>query len=473
MKYKKKPTVIKQVIIEDYAAEGKSLTRIEGKVYFVERTVPGDLVDIQVFKNKKDWAEAFPLYFHKYATDRVTPICKHFGTCGGCVWQMLPYSKQLLYKQKQVADHFNRIAKVPIPPILPILPAEQPYAYRNKMIYSFSNRCFIDEDSFRQLKKENKTIQNEGMFIGFHPKGFFDKVVPIEQCHLQPHLGNEIRNTLFNYVCKQGYPCYDSITKKGWLRNLMIRNTIQQEWMLNLVVAYQQEEWIQATLSYMVQQYPHITSFFYTINEKYNDAIDNLNPICFYGHPYITDRLENFLYKVSPLSFFQTNSLQAAQLYKIVRDFANLTRKEIVYDLYCGIGSIGLFISPHAKKVIGIEIVPAAIKDAEENIQLNHIVNMTCICGDVAKICNNHFFDTHGRPDVVIIDPPRAGAHPTLIETLLHMLPPVIIYVSCNTATQARDVNNLSLHYTVEQIQPVDMFPQTHHIENIIQLKKK
>jgi 23S rRNA (uracil1939-C5)-methyltransferase len=468
-------TILNDLLIENYAAEGKSLARLDGKVIFVENTVPGDIADVQLYKNKKDWAEGFPLEIKKLSSDRITPFCQHFGICGGCQWQMLPYEKQLQYKQQQVYDVLARIGKIELPRLLSIIGADETKFYRNKLEYAFSTKKFIAEHEFRQMLKQGIDIKSAAQqnVAGFYAKGVFDKVVDIETCHLQVEPTNALRNAIAGFARKQNFPFYDFRQHTGWLRNMMVRIATTGEVMINIVLAYKDEERSEILFDFVLKQFPRITTLLYTINTKRNDSIYDLVPKTVHGKGYITERLENFRFKISPKSFFQTNTKQAEKLYAIARNFAELTGSEILYDLYCGTGSIGIFVSPLTKKVIGVEVIDEAIDDANENARLNKITNTSFYTGDVIDVCNDHFFEENGTADVIIVDPPRAGLHGKLVEKLLQIEAPVIVYVSCNPATQARDINILNEKYTVEKIQPVDMFPHTHHIENVIQLKLK
>lgn len=471
MKKRKQPTILSNILVEDYAAEGKSLAKIDGKVIFIERAVPGDVVDIQLYKNKKDWAEGFPINYISFSKERVTPFCSHFQTCGGCQWQMLPYKNQLAFKQKQVTDNLQRIGKITLPEILPIAGAEQTEYYRNKIEYTFANKKYIPDDEMLELKKNNLPFNNQGSFGGFHAKGVFDKVVEINTCYLQAEPSNQIRNALTAFCIENNYPFYDIKNHTGWLRNMMVRIATTGEWMVNIMLGYENEKMRKQVLDYILNTFPSITSLLYTINTKFNDSIYDLTPIAYYGKGYIEEVLENYRFNISPKSFFQTNTKQAEKLYKITRDFAELTGKEIVYDLYCGTGSIGIFVSKQAKKIIGVETVPEAIEDAKINAELNHITHAQFFAGDVIKVCDDDFFKIHGKADVIITDPPRAGMHEKLVNKLLEIEAPIIVYVSCNPATQARDLALLDAKYMVTKIQPVDMFPHTHHIENVVQLK--
>lgn len=473
MKKQKRQIVLQDVTVQDYAAEGKSLAKVDGKVIFIENTVPGDVVDIQLIKSKKDWAEAYPIHFKKYSEERVVPFCTHFGVCGGCVWQMLPYDKQLMYKQKQVADNLQRIAKVELPIINKIIGASTMQGYRNKMEYTFSNKKYIPSADFRKLKSEGAEIMNEGGFGGFHAKGIFDKVVEIDTCYLQNEPTNLIRKAIVSFAQKHNLPFYDARSHQGWLRNVMIRLAETGELMVNIVLGYEDEANRKNLLDTLMHQFPQITTLLHTINTKFNDSIFDLHPKAYYGKGYIIEKLENYQFKISPKSFFQTNTKQAEKLYQVAREYAELDGTQVLYDLYCGTGSIGIFVSATAKKIIGVEVIKEAIEDAKENAALNNILHSSFFAGDVIDICDDVFFAAHGKPDVIIIDPPRAGMHEKLVKKLLDIAAPTIVYVSCNPATQARDVALLDEKYAVTKIQPVDMFPHTHHIENVMQLKLK
>jgi 23S rRNA (uracil1939-C5)-methyltransferase len=452
--------------MEKYAAEGKSLARVEGKVIFVENTIPGDEVDVLLQKNKKDWAEGISLHYHKYSDIRIEPFCQHFGVCGGCQWQMLPYSQQLKYKQQQVEDNLKRIGKVELPQISPIIGTEKTTRYRNKMEYTFSNKRFLLAEELH-----NPLISADENVAGFHARGYFDKVVPIFECHLQDEPTNFLRLAVLEYARQNNLTHYDIRNHTGYLRNLLIRTAATGEIMVNIVVGYEDEKVLFPMLRFIQNKFPEITTLLYTVNTKKNDSLFDLQPQVFSGRGFITEKLEDFQFKISPKSFFQTNTSQAEKLYQVTREFAELDGTQTVYDLYCGTGSIGIFVSRLAKKIVGVEVVEDAVKDATENAELNNLQNAAFFTGDVIDICTDAFFDTNGRPDVIITDPPRAGMHEKLVKKLLEIAAPVIVYVSCNPATQARDIALLSEQYKVTKIQPVDMFPHTLHIENIIQLK--
>ena len=459
--------MLEKVTVEDYAAEGKSIARVDGKVIFIERVVPGDVVDVKLFKSKKDWAEGYPLQFHSYSKERTEPFCRHFGVCGGCQWQMLPYEKQLLYKRQQVEDNLKRIGKIDLPSIPPVLGAEENKWYRNKLEYTFSSKRFIPENEFV------KDQINDLNAAGFHAKGLFDKVVEIERCWLQAEPTNAIREALSDFARKNNYSFYDQKLHVGFMRNVLIRICTTGEVMVNVVFGEDDKEKRNAILDHLLKSVPGVTTLLYTINTKWNDSLHDLDPVVVTGKGYVMEKLEDNQFKIGPKSFFQTNTKQGEQLYKIARDYAELTGEETVYDLYCGTGSIGIFVSKLAKKIIGVEMIADAIEDAKENAKLNNIHHAKFFVGDVIKICDDNFFASHGKPDVIITDPPRAGMHDKLVKKILDIAAPIVVYVSCNPATQARDLRLLDEKYAVTRVQPVDMFPHTHHIENVVQLKLK
>jgi len=461
-----KPITLSGILVEDYAAEGKSIARADGKVIFIENAVPGDVVDIRLSKNKKDWAEGHITAFQRYSPDRVEPFCAHFGVCGGCRWQMLPYPLQLKYKQQQVEEVLRRIGKVELPCVNPILGADETTGYRNKIEYTFSNRRFLLP---HELKDPSVSQQQD--VAGFHARGLFDKVVDIGTCHLQQEPTNRLRRLIRDYGLQHQLPFYDIKEHRGWLRNLQVRICTTGEIMANLVVGYADEEHTRRLSELVLQQIPELTTLLVTINAKWNDSITGLDPQIVYGKGYVIEQLEDFRFKIGPQSFFQTNTRQGERLYRVTREYAELTGKETVYDLYCGTGSIGIFVSSRAARIVGVEVVDAAVGDARENAALNGISHARFFAGDVVDICGDPFFEREGRPDVIITDPPRAGMHEGLVNKILDMAAPTVVYVSCNPATQARDLHLLDAKYTVTGIQPVDMFPHTHHIENIVQLK--
>jgi len=464
---KRKKLVLENVTVTGYAAEGKALTRIDGKVIFIEGAVPGDVVDVLITKNKKDWASGKASKIKEYSTDRVQPFCVHFGICGGCKWQMLPYEKQLEYKEQEVRDIIKRIGKVEDVPVMPILGSAKTIHYRNKLEFTFSNKKYLTSDQLRDLGEE----QWPGGALGYHVPRLYDKIIEITECWLMDEVNNRIRNGLREFAQKNNYSYYDLKEHTGFLRNILIRNCTTGELMLNLVFGHEDKEMRENILNHLLEIVPEISTLVYTINPKWNDSLNELEPVTYYGKGYVTEKLGDYYFKISPKSFFQTNTNQAEVLYNVAKDFAELTGHEIIYDLYCGTGSIGIFLSKEAKKIIGVEMIEEAIVDAKANAQLNNLSDMAFFSGDVIEICDNDFFEMHGRPDVVIVDPPRAGLHNKLITKLLEIQSPKIVYVSCNVATQARDIQLLSEKYAVQKIQPVDMFPHTHHIECVALLK--
>lgn len=471
---RKKVWVIEKLRVEDYAAEGRCLARWEGKVVFIERTVPGDLVDVHLFKNKKDWAEGYPLVFHEYSPRRVTPFCSHFGDCGGCQWQSVAYEEQLRFKQQQVVDALERIAKVALPAIPPILGAAEDRYFRNKLEYTFGTYRYIPEGDYDKaafLENKKNGLLTQTPAAGFHARGLFDKVVDISRCYLQAEPSNKVREAIRTYATEHGLSFYDVRHHVGFLRNVQLRVCSTGKVMANLIVGEPDERKIRDIMAYLEKTVPEVSTWVYTINTKKNDSLHDLEPVTFSGNGYVIEKLENFRFKIGPKSFFQTNTKQAEQLYRVTRDFAELTGKETVYDLYCGTGSIGIFVSEKAARIIGVELIGEAIADARENAALNGLENTAFFTGDVIDICDDLFFETHGRPDVIITDPPRAGMHEKLVRKILEMAAPTVVYVSCNPATQARDLRLLDEKYTVTRVQPVDMFPHTHHIENVVQLK--
>ncbi|HSK11905.1 MAG TPA: 23S rRNA (uracil(1939)-C(5))-methyltransferase RlmD [Phnomibacter sp.] len=467
MRKKKKPVLLENVTIEKYAAEGRSLGRVDGKVVFVEKVVPGDVVDVWLTKNKEDWAEGYPHQYHTYSPQRVQPFCEHFGVCGGCTWQMLPYHLQLEYKQQQVTDQLTRIGGLELPETMPIIGADPTEGYRNKLEFTFSNRRYLTREEML-----DPTIFGEGHYAGFHVKGMYNKVVNVNKCHLMAEPVNVIREALKAKAIELGLPFYDLALQAGWIRAVQYRYCTTGDLMVNVILGYEQAEARKALLDDLLEKAPEITTLFYTINHKLNDSMADLTPVHYYGErDHAIEQLGRFRFKISPISFFQTNSRQAEVLYEVTRRFANLDGTQTVYDLYCGTGSIGIYVSDGAKKIIGVEVVDAAVQDARENASMNGIGHAQFFTGDVSKVCTDAFFAAHGRPDVIITDPPRAGMSEKLVKQILDMQAPVVVYVSCNPGTQARDLKWLSEKYEVTKVQPVDMFPHTLHIENVVQLR--
>lgn len=483
MARKRKPLpLLENITIEAVAAEGKCITRVDDQVIFVPFCVPGDVVDLQVVKKKHKYCEAKVVRFIKKSDVRQEPMCEHFGICGGCKWQNLPYEEQIKAKQKQVEDQLTRIGKIELPEFRPIMGSVKTQEYRNKIEFGCSNKRWFTSEELAQLpQKEDDTVtslkeRHAQNAIGFHITGAFDKIYPIKKCWLMDDLCNEIRNFVFEYADSHNYTFYDLREQHGLLRDMMIRNSNTGEWMLVFQFHYDEEGDEQRALELMQQvadKFPQITSLMYVDNQKGNDTINDLDLILFKGNDHIFELMEDLKFKVDPKSFYQTNTEQAYHLYCVAREFANLTGNELVYDLYTGTGTIANFVAHKAKKVIGIEYVPEAIEDAKVNSQVNNIENTLFYAGDMKDILTNDFIAQHGRPDVIITDPPRAGMHPDVVNVILNAAPNRIVYVSCNPATQARDLQLMDDHYKVAAVQPVDMFPHTPHVENVVLLEKR
>ena len=460
--------LLKNVEITDAGAEGKAVARVEGIVVFTTNVIPGDVVDIQVTKKREKYMEGKVVAIVKPSPDRVDAFCEHFDLCGGCKWQYLPYEKQLQYKQKQVVDQLTRIGRITIPELLPILGSEKTTFYRNKLEYTFSNRRWLSLEEIRcghEIKDQD--------VLGFHIPGMFDKVMDIKNCWLQPEPSNEIRNEVRAYALKNKLSFFDLRNKGGLLRTITIRNTEKGEVMVIVVFYTDDKPSREGLLNHLSESFPQITSLLYVINEKGNDTITDQEVIVFKGNDHLVEEMEGLKFIIGPKSFYQTNSRQAYELYRIARNMAALTGSETVYDLYTGTGTIANFIAKSAKKVIGIEYVSEAIADARINSVNNGIDNTLFFAGDMKDILNADFISTHGRPDVIITDPPRAGMDEKVIRMILEAAPQRIVYVSCNPATQARDLQLMQDRYVVKKVHPVDMFPHTHHVENVVLLEKK
>jgi len=485
---KKKPLpVLENIKITDVAAEGKAIAKVNDLIVFVPFAVPNDVVDIQIVKKKKNFAEGRVIKFHKYANERCDAVCEHFGICGGCKWQILPYEKQLFYKQKQVEDNLKRIGKIELPEIQQIIGSKKQFFYRNKLEFTFSNRkwllapqptchCKLDPQSLKNTSNSdffhNDSCTNENMNgLGFHIPAMFDKVLDINKCWLQDDISNRIRNEIRQYAFDNNLVFFDLRRQEGFLRTLIIRNTTIGELMVVIVFFYYDKKLINNILEHIKEKFPQITSLLYVVNSKANDTITDQKIEVFSGRNHIFEQMENLKFKIGAKSFYQTNSKQAYNLYKTVRDFADINPQMLVYDLYTGTGTIACFVAENAKKVVGIEYIPEAIEDARENAKINGIKNTEFFAGDMQKALNQDFIKQHGKPDVIITDPPRAGMHNDVIKTLLFTKPKRIIYVSCNPATQARDLQLLDEQYQVLKIQPVDMFPHTQHVENVVLLE--
>ena len=468
---KKELPLLEKITIIDVAAEGKALAKVNDLVVFVPYVVPGDVVDLQVKRKKNHYAEAVAVKFHEYSPVRAVPFCQHYGICGGCKWQCLPYTEQIKYKQKQVTDNLTRIGKIELPEISPIMGSEKTEFYRNKLEFTFSNKRWLTEE---EVKEDVKYDQMNA--VGFHIPGAFDKVLAIEKCWLQDDISNQIRNAIRDYAYEHNYSFFNLRSQEGMLRNLMIRTSSTGELMVLLqckIVEESEMDLMKQLLAFVAERFPQITSLLYVVNNKCNDTINDLEVMVFKGNDHIFEEMEGLRFKIGAKSFYQTNSGQAYNLYKVARNFAGLTGKELVYDLYTGTGTRANFVSRQAKKVIGIEYVPEAIEDAKVNSAINGIDNTLFYAGDMKDILTQEFINQHGRPDVIITDPPRAGMHDDVINTILFAEPQRIVYVSCNPATQARDLSLLDAKYKVMAVQPVDMFPHTHHVENVVLLEKR
>ena len=465
--------ILEGVKIEAVAAEGKAVAHVNDMAVFVPFVVPGDIVDLLIRKKRKNYAEAEVVRFVEYSPLRVKPVCKHFGVCGGCKWQNLPYDEQLKAKQQQVFDQLTRIGKVELPKFLPILGSEKIYEYRNKTEYDCANKRWYTRAELDALPPDAGLSQGA---IGFHITGAFDKIYPIEKCWLMDDLHNQIRNDIYQYAKENSLSFFDIRGHKGLLRDIMFRNSNTGEWMLLIQFHYDDptdKEKAQLLLQHLVDKFPQITSLLYVDNQKCNDTFGDLELTTFKGNDYIIETMEDLKFKVNAKSFYQTNTDQAYRLYCVARDFAHLEGNEIVYDLYTGTGTIANFVAHQAQKVIGIEYVPEAIENAKVNSQINGIENTDFFAGDMKDILTDDFIAEHGQPDVIITDPPRAGMHPDVVKVILNAAPKRIVYVSCNPATQARDLSLLDPLYKVEAVQPVDMFPHTPHVENVVLLSKR
>lgn len=465
---KKLDLILENVKIEAVAAEGKSLAHVDGTVVFVEFAVPGDIVNVKVTKKKKNYMEGFILEIVKPSEDRLQPFCEHFGICGGCRWQPLPYDMQLKAKQQQVWDQLVRIGHLEIPDISPILPSDKTKYYRNKLEFTFSNKRWIYNN-----EDPDSLTDEERLGLGFHVGKFFDKVLDIKHCSLQPEPSNEMRLFIREYAVTHNLEFYNIRENTGFLRNIIIRNNQVGDVMLTVCFAYDDQDKIVPMLDAIAAEFPQIKSLHYVINEKLNDSISDLDCILYKGEDAIWETMGKLKFKIGPKSFYQTNSEQAYKLYSVAKEFAALTGNEVVYDLYTGTGTIAQFISDKASKVIGIEYVKEAIEDARINAEANGITNCTFFDGDMKDILTADFIKEHGKPEVMIIDPPRAGMHPDVVKVIMEAAPERIVYVSCNPASQARDLAMMSPMYEITAVQPVDMFPHTMHVENVCALKLK
>ncbi|WP_192085315.1 23S rRNA (uracil(1939)-C(5))-methyltransferase RlmD [Algoriphagus sp. Y33] len=467
MSRKMKNKVITNLLIERIASEGKCLGHHEEKVVFVTGVAPGDVVDVRITKGKNSFMEGEPVNFHEYSKERIDPFCSHFGTCGGCKWQHINYDLQKTYKRQQVVDQFQRIAKVDIPEVWPTLGSEKTRYYRNKLDFTFSNKKWLTLDQIRSGEDFDRNA------LGFHIPKMFDKIIDVDHCYLQGSISNEVRNELRAFALTRQLSFYDIRNQTGLLRNLIIRTTSTGQAMVIVQFGENDPEGIQMVMRHLNAKFPEITSLLYVINTKGNETFHDLELVTFSGQSYIEEEMEGLKFRIGPKSFYQTNSEQAYELYKVARDFADLQGNEVVYDLYTGTGTIANFVAKQAKQVIGIEYVAAAIEDAKLNSEINGLDNTLFYAGDMKDMLNDEFIANHAAPDLIITDPPRAGMDEKVVQMLLRLNAPKIVYVSCNPATQARDVALLSEKYKVEKVQPVDMFPQTYHVENVVLLTLK
>jgi 23S rRNA (uracil1939-C5)-methyltransferase len=465
---KKELPRLEKIMITDIGAGGNALARVDNQVVFVPMLIPGDVVDIKITRKKKNYMEGRVIRFHEYSADRVAPVCSHFGVCGGCKWQHLPYNLQLHYKQKQVAENLSRIGKITLPAITPICESREVLRYRNKLEFSFSDKRWLTTEeinSDHDFEKEDA--------LGFHIPGVYDKVLDIRECHLQPEPSNAIRDSVRRYAHKNCLRFFDPRQQAGFLRNLVIRNSIDGKFMVIVVFLHDEPERRDRLLDHLASEFKCITSLFYVINSKRNDSLSDQTPVLYKGQDHLVEEMEGLKFRIGPKSFFQTNTKQALRLYRIVSEMAGLTGKEIVYDLYTGTGTIADFIASKALKVIGIEYIEEAVKDAALNSSVNNIRNTEFIAGDINQILSDGIMEKRGYPDIVITDPPRAGMHEDVVNKIRGAAPRRIVYISCNPATQARDIALFSSDYNVTKVQPVDMFPQTHHVENVIRMEWK
>jgi 23S rRNA (uracil1939-C5)-methyltransferase len=465
---RKELPLLERVKITDIGAEGNAVARVDNLVVFVPMLIPGDVVDLKVIKKRKKYLEGRVINFHEYSPDRIKPRCKHFGVCGGCKWQHLPYEMQLKFKEKQVKDNLVRIGKVDQPDIKPIIGSDDIFLYRNKLEYTFSDKRWLTQE---EISSDNK-FEKEGA-LGFHIPGLFDKVLDIEECHLQPEPSNSIRNAVREYAIRNDLSFFDLREQQGLLRNIVIRNSLKGDVMVIVVFYHEDIEKRTGLLDFIAAEFPSVTSLMYVINSKRNDSLNDQLPILYKGEDFLVEDMDNLKFRIGPKSFYQTNTKQALVLYRHALNFAGLNGTETVYDLYSGTGTITNYVAPYAKKVIGIEYVDDAVADARINSEINGITNTLFYAGDMKDILTDTFFEENGKPDVIITDPPRAGMHEDVVRIIAKAAPGKIVYISCNPGTQSRDIQLLSEDYQVAGVQPVDMFPHTHHVENIVLLKKK
>ncbi|MFJ1439318.1 23S rRNA (uracil(1939)-C(5))-methyltransferase RlmD [Capnocytophaga canimorsus] len=469
MKKKNQKLVFENIEVIDAGAKGKSVAKApDGRVIFLSDAVPGDVVDVQTTKKRNAYYEGFVIKLHKSSERRTEPVCEHFGYCGGCKWQNMSYEHQLFYKQKEVENNLKRLGKIELPEIQPILGSEKIYFYRNKMEFSFSDTRWLTPEEI----KDSESIDNRNG-LGFHISGAWDKILDVKKCHLQADPSNAIRLAVKQFALKHEMPFYSPRNQSGFLRSMMIRTASTGELMVVIQFFEENKTQRELLLDFLSEKFPQITSLQYIINGKANDSIYDQEIICYKGRDYIYEEMEGLRFKINAKSFYQTNSEQAYELYKVARDFAQLTGNELVYDLYTGTGTIAQFVAKKARKVVGVEAVPEAIEDAKVNAQNNNITNVSFFVGDMKNVFNEAFIAENGVPDLIITDPPRDGMHKDVVQQILNIAPPKVVYVSCNSATQARDLALMDAMYKVTKVQPVDMFPQTHHVENVVLLEKR
>ncbi len=465
---KKEMPLLEKVKITDIGTEGNAVAKVDGQVVFVPMLIPGDVVDIRVRKKRRKYMEGTAVRFHEYSSDRIEPRCTHFGVCGGCKWQHLRYEKQLEFKEKQVIDNLTRIGKLELSGVRPILGSSEIYGYRNKLEFTFSDKRWLTRE---EMLADNDRIVEDA--LGFHIPGYFDKVLDIRECHFQPDPSNAIRDSVRRYAHRKSLAFFNIRQQSGFLRNLIIRTTRSGNVMVIVVFFMYERERINGLMEHLRTEFPRITSLYYIINTKKNDSLSDQVPVLYSGDDHLLEEIDSLKFRIGPLSFYQTNTLQAGKLYAVAKEFAGLTGRETVYDLYTGAGTIACYVAGEARKVIGMEYVDAAVEDAVINSGINNIGNTEFYAGDIRLLLNEKFIQEKGRPDVIITDPPRAGMHSDVVEQILSAGPSRIVYISCNPSTQARDAGLMSEKYRVAAVQPVDMFPHTHHVENVILLERR
>lgn len=459
--------LLSKIRITDIGAEGNAIARVDNQVVFVPMLIPGDIVDIQVRKKRKNYMEGRVIRFHEYSADRIKARCCHFGICGGCKWQHLPYDLQLFHKEKQVRDNLKRIGKIEIPDVRPIIGSDEIFMYRNKLEYTFSDRRWLTRE---EIVSDDNFPKEDA--LGFHIPGLFDKVLDIKECYLQPEPSNEIRDAVRRYAHKKALSFFNLRQQSGFLRNLIIRNTSDGRFMVIVVFYLDEKERIYGLMDFLASGFPQISSLMYVINSKKNDSLADQVPVLFKGDDHLIEEMGDLKFRIGPKSFYQTNTKQSLKLYNTAKEFAGLTGREIVYDLYTGTGTIANYIARSSGKVIGIEYIKEAVEDAVNNSRINKITNTRFFAGDIKSVLKEKFIMENGKPDVIITDPPRAGMHEDVVKSVISSSPERIVYISCNPSTQARDIAIMSKYYRVTVIQPIDMFPHTHHVENVVLMEK-